>query len=495
MKNKSKITTWIFGILFIILIFFYINSGSKVVGVILLIIWIILIPLLLKYYHNKDNPNNNTDIDVKKNKLNHEQSAQVKFKSKISNIHFPDRIDTIVWHIKAIEKGLSNSDLNLVNLSYAKLIESIRQQNINEKGKYDEHLKTVREEYDEFRKKYKMEYPPQFLPTFKKKKNMDLKQTEDYQNNEIKNSDKNSIKITINLNDINENLIFDNNEDLIESIAGFYGMVEYSENKDYSISYSDGYYENDRWKNGNLALIKGNILLFKKKVERPQDCLVSNNGNVVCCDWQNSNKLSGKFIIFDCTGNEIFIKKTSANLGKSSISNDGKYAVFETYCSDTNDSNSIFVIDIENRELIKQFIRPRFAFNFMNINSSIKRIRLINNNDIYYEIDFEGNLTNKEEYEEMVMTKGSVYDRLLLYVNKEDEKKLKDKKFLEVLNEAIVDDSTSYAFGKDKIYRMMGEFYEANGDYGKAIEYWEKAMEINSKVGIRRKYEALKKRI
>lgn len=97
-------------------------------------------------------------------------STQQKFQSKVSQLPFPDRIDAIVWHIKAIDKGLANNDLELVNLSYAKLIESIRQQNITEKGNFEDHLQTIRKEYDEFRAYYGLEYPQQFLPPSERKK-------------------------------------------------------------------------------------------------------------------------------------------------------------------------------------------------------------------------------------------------------------------------------------------------------------------------------------
>ena len=97
-------------------------------------------------------------------------SIRQKFQSKISDLPFPDRIEAIVWHIKAIDKGLASGDLELSNLSYAKLIESIRQQNISENGTFEDHLQSIRKEYDEFRVYYELEYPQQFLPPSQKQK-------------------------------------------------------------------------------------------------------------------------------------------------------------------------------------------------------------------------------------------------------------------------------------------------------------------------------------
>jgi hypothetical protein len=101
-------------------------------------------------------------------KKNHKKVAigqrDNEFKSKINELYFPDRVDAIKWHIAAIDRGFKNGDFGLVNLSYAKLIESIRQQNENEKGNYEDVLKTIKNEYTKFRNVYGFEYPEQFLP-------------------------------------------------------------------------------------------------------------------------------------------------------------------------------------------------------------------------------------------------------------------------------------------------------------------------------------------
>jgi hypothetical protein len=115
-----------------------------------------------------------------------------KFQSKISAIPFPDRINAIVWHIKAIDKALENGDLNLANLSYAKLIESIRQQNVNENGSFDDHLQAIRKEYEEFRSLYGLEYPQQFLPPSQRQKTKSATTT---QNNPITKITSNNSKL------------------------------------------------------------------------------------------------------------------------------------------------------------------------------------------------------------------------------------------------------------------------------------------------------------
>lgn len=278
----------------------------------------------------------------------------------------------------------------------------------------------------------------------------------------------------------------------IEDITGFYGRKQYSPNRQYCVSYADGHFENDKCKNGDIALVKDKKLLFKKKLQRPNDCFVSNDGIVIACDWLNSDALTGKLLIFNETGEELFSKKTTANLGNCAISDNSQIALFETHNSDTNDGDKIFIVDIASKQIIKRFERPA-SFNSAIIDTENKRIKLKDHKGFVFEIDFDGNQTNIEEYENHILTKGSVYDRLWVYADKPDEIKLKDPKYLELLTKALTDKDASYSFGNDKIYRMIGEYHEANEDISKTIENWEKAMQINPKIGVKRKLDNLKK--
>jgi hypothetical protein len=95
--------------------------------------------------------------------------ARKNFTPRVNQLDFPDRVDAITLHIDAIDKAFSSGDYVLVNLSYAKLVESIRQQNVSEGGRYDDALKTISDEFSEFRNIYGLEYPKQFLPPSERK--------------------------------------------------------------------------------------------------------------------------------------------------------------------------------------------------------------------------------------------------------------------------------------------------------------------------------------
>ena len=113
-----------------------------------LIIIITVVGLLIYFLKRKkgNSPFDTEDSSITSTVKTKVNLTQQKFQSKISELPFADRIDAIVWHIKAIENGLANGNLDHANLSYAKLIESIRQQNITENGIFEDHLQKIKKE-------------------------------------------------------------------------------------------------------------------------------------------------------------------------------------------------------------------------------------------------------------------------------------------------------------------------------------------------------------
>jgi len=77
---------------------------------------------------------------------------------------FPDRTDSTIFFQQVIEKSIKNGDFDTANLNFAKLIESLRQQNISTDNSLSVVLEDTKKQYADFRKRYRLEYPSQFLP-------------------------------------------------------------------------------------------------------------------------------------------------------------------------------------------------------------------------------------------------------------------------------------------------------------------------------------------
>jgi hypothetical protein len=126
------------------------------------------------------------------------------------------------------------------------------------------------------------------------------------------------------------------------------------------------------------------------------DAAVNDVGMVVCCDAMG-DKLQGRFYCFDLTGTVCF----TANLGIYAISADSTLTFFDTYCSETSDSQSLFVVDLAARAILHQFIRPYQV----EIDTTNRILALISADGIAFECDFTGRQTNREEYEKTIISK------------------------------------------------------------------------------------------
>lgn len=271
----------------------------------------------------------------------------------------------------------------------------------------------------------------------------------------------------------------------------FFGTEEFSSNRTYCVVFSDGYEENNKWTKGTVGLLKNGKQVFAKRFDRPHDCKVSNNGMVTICDWGNTDKRTGDFLVLDETGNEIFRRIAKANLGTCSISTDGHYAIFETYSSDTEDSNKIFIVDIKSKTEISSFDRP-FAFIAADIDTEQKQIKLIDNSDFEFITDFNGNQLNKKELEETILKRGTTLDKLIFLESNYSPNELINKSEYEgLLIKALSDKDASYSYGQDKIHKVLGQLYLERNETEKAIDHWGKALEINPKVGVKKKFDSL----
>lgn len=270
-----------------------------------------------------------------------------------------------------------------------------------------------------------------------------------------------------------------------------FGTEEFSNDKTFCVVFADGFSESDKWTKGTVGLLKNGKQVFTKKFDRPHDCKVSNNGTVIICDWGNTDKLAGDFIVLDEKGNEIFIRVVKANIGTCTISNDGHYSIFETYSSDTEDSNKIFVIDIKNKSEINSFER-QFAFIKADIDTTQKQITLIDNSNFEFITDFNGNQLNKKELEESILNKGTILDKLIFLEGNYLINELFNRSDYEgLLIKALSDNDACYSYGQAKLYKVLGQLYLERNEIEKTIDSWGKALEINPKVGVKKKYDKL----
>lgn len=143
----------------------------------------------------------------------------------------------------------------------------------------------------------------------------------------------------------------------ISSVEGdFCGNFVESKNKRYTVAFCDSVIEeNDSGeeieKEGDVYLIENkNKILWCKKIGRPHDPIVTNDGVVIISDWCIGNKLNGKLHVFNWDGKQLLTYNFSSNIGGQTYIESEKILKIITLSPD----KSVYSFDLRNYLFIKK---------------------------------------------------------------------------------------------------------------------------------------------
>lgn len=274
----------------------------------------------------------------------------------------------------------------------------------------------------------------------------------------------------------------------------FFGQFTKSPNSHYMIAFSDHFNE--------YVLLKNEKIICKRTVPRPNDCKIANNGTFIINGWDSSNNLSGTFYAFNNKGNLILKNNLKANLFNNGLSRDGRYATCQTCSSKNEDNNKLFFFDLQKQKLLWSTNphggRPR-SYKF-DVSKQILTLNHTSKNRTSYRYSFNGKFLDEEKLEKEKLANMSAYDifRNLKKEHKNNldslsKKELKEniKKFHSLLNSELKQSKNKYS----KLHRYIAETQLKLNNKQKALDFFEKALKINDKVGVKRITKKLKKEL
>lgn len=388
---------------------------------------------------------------------------------------FPNRTDAILFNKSVLIRAYESGNLEQANLSFAKLVESCRQQNIIENGEYDEAYKILVAYYDVFRKTYNLEYPAAYLPPAKKPPKYVLKKR-------------------------NEKWA-----DLFTAKSSMGAFVTYSEspNGKFTLCWST---RND---SGELYLFEDEKMIYKKKTYISNiGAWVANNGNFIFDKQPFLNQdISRSSLQFYSPSGKLFEKKYNANIFIASISPDGNYVVCQTSNSDNPDGNTLSFFDLSQKQMLWQQKSEIFWTYKIRVDVENRKIWFVDEEYGEFAYSFDGCFIDKEQYQlecrkragpwrvcsearEMIK---SLYGTDLEANEKE---KILNQVFeltveaFQKLEGAPVDTNT-----ESWLYRLRGEVAEYRNNLEEAAENYEKALSLNPKVGVKMSLKKVKKKL
>lgn len=285
----------------------------------------------------------------------------------------------------------------------------------------------------------------------------------------------------------------------------FIGSYCYSPNKLWAIAWEkshsleeDADKSNDKV-NGRVVLydVQNNKIGFSTdKITMPEHCSVSNNGYSCVVDSRFSDGSINKLNIFNNVGEVLFEREIRANIFNAQISNFGKFIIYQTLNSKADDANKLTLIDLTTKENLFSIetIYGRAVSYEIDEENKVVLVKLAQHEDVY-RYDFNGNMIDSDKFDHDTL-KSDNYDSIIPLVknllNTTAEKK--DLSFiieqLHRIEPLVEKENQSYLA---LLYKNLGIAYELLSDKEKAIEFYEKALERNAKIGVKRKLSSLKK--
>ena len=291
----------------------------------------------------------------------------------------------------------------------------------------------------------------------------------------------------------------------IDSI-GYFGQYVKSPNGRYTFSWvespiMEGPDGRSRKPQGTYLLMDGKGVVLKGRMPRPNDGVVSDVGVFAINDWTFGDGLAGVFNVMSPRGEALLKKRFRANLNNCGISSDGRFAVCQT-CNSDHDAHSgmLFFFDVASGQLLwKKEPETGWASSY-EFDVANRLLFLCYEGIGKYRYTFEGQCLDEERWRIESRAKRlqnpSGYD--LVYIAEEKLGEIETGK-ASADQYAAVESMLKRSVGMDisenikaQAHRRLGEVAEKLDRPSDAIREYERALELNPKVGCKRRLAQLK---
>lgn len=242
---------------------------------------------------------------------------------------------------------------------------------------------------------------------------------------------------------------------------------------------------------GRYVLIDGDAPIVDRKMARPQDGRVADNGTFVLNDAGDSQELSGTFHAFRSDGSEIVSRAYTANLLNNGLSHDGRLAVCQTAnAPESPDSSVLTVFDLVAGSAIATWTAESGWASAYEFPEGGALVRMIRHERPPLDYTLEGEFIDRRVWLKDEVARGTLYVIRKALAEDEEATGLSLDALRAGVTRAIADEDQRFVADA---WRLMGEIEEATGDPAAALAAYDRALAANPKVGVAKKAAALRK--
>lgn len=264
----------------------------------------------------------------------------------------------------------------------------------------------------------------------------------------------------------------------------FFGQCNTSRNGKYALGWAD-----------RVILLKHGESPKVFDLVSPEEGNVADNGNFVIASDVQPEKLSSVLNAYSPEGELLIRLKVRALLVNNGISPSGYYAVWQTANNpDSTDGNTLIFFDLIKRKSSWAVPpEPGWASHY-EFDDANQILNLLYRAGQSYRYSYAGEFLDAEKLETNLLNSNLPYEVLRAVEDKLGSGTIttaEHPKLIGYLEAAL--SKRPEPDTKSSIYRWLGEMHYALKDRAKAVDYLEKALELNPKVGAKRLLGKIKK--
>lgn len=251
-----------------------------------------------------------------------------------------------------------------------------------------------------------------------------------------------------------------------------------------------------RWMDGEIIegrylLIDGDAVILDRRMARPQDGKVADEGTFILNDWGDGDSLSGTFHAFRSDGTSILSRLYSANLLNNGLSRDGRLAVCQT-CNapGSPDSSTLSVVDLERGAEVAAWVAESGWARGYEFPEGGERVRMLRGDRPSLDYALTGEFLDRRLWLEDEVRRGTLYVIRKALGEGEAATGLANDDLRAGIRQALADGDERF---EAEAWRLLGEIEESAGDAAAALDAYDRALAINRKVGVAKRAAALRK--
>ena len=246
---------------------------------------------------------------------------------------------------------------------------------------------------------------------------------------------------------------------------------------------------------GLFLLLEEGRILCEGRIDRPNDGKVADDGTFVLNDWHFfTMELRGTFCAFKSDGEPILRRRFKANLYNNGLSADGRWACCQTCNSDDEaDSSVLTIFDLKCAKEVASW-SPESGWANEYLFGSAGTIFLTYGKDQSLAYSLSGEFLDRKRWIKDGIARGD-FRRISLSL-KESPESLPSKDVLSLVaacDRGLEMTENSQPWSQAWGWRLKGECYDRGADLSEALRCYEKALENDPKIGVKRRTQQIRK--